>query len=468
MKIFNINTTQAKEKSSMKNMKVKVLVIALAICLLAIASLGSLAWFNASDSVNNKFYIANSEDDPDKIFSIDVWEDDNDGVDEKLDSIEFDDILPGDDLYKEVNIENTGYYAQYVRATVTITGADVWYDVFDEIFFDLDKFATDLNTNDFYVDRIEFNADNNTITYTLYYNDVLVSAEEAAAGNGNNIVTLFTNIHIADLLDQYQAAKLVDNEFDINVKAEAVQTENVPAGAKEAFTYVNMGIESGNFLVADTAEGVERLETMLTGKENTPYIYFNTKEDVSIDFSETNESIDATFVKNIGKLEVIGGTANVGTPTDYGFIAENADAETIINGTDIVSNGGGMAAAGGAKVEFNDGSLKVVATTTNPRYNFYVVGDGSEVTINGGEFDFTAKTLKRAYIYASAGTTVTINGGTFGKPSTRSGYTAGILGEGTVVINGGTFGFNPTAWVDTAKCNVTYDDANQTWTVAAK
>jgi hypothetical protein len=40
-----------------------------------------------------------------------------------------------------------------------------------------------------------------------------------------------------------------------------------------------------------------------------------------------------------------------------------------------------------------------------------------------------------------------VKGGTFGKPSTRSGYTAGILGDGDVIITGGTFGFNPSKWV---------------------
>lgn len=456
--------TKFTQKGDNNMSKRKIFIAALAVCLVAIISLGTLAWFTDEDQVTNNFHIANSDDTADEIFSIEVWERDTIGGD-PVDTITYPDVQPGDDWYKEVNIENTGYYAQYVRATVTITGADVWYDVFDEAFFGLDKFATDLNTKDFYVDRIEFNADNNTIAYTLYYNDILVSAEEAAAGNGNNVVTLFTNVHIADLLDQYQAAELVGNKFNINVKAEAVQTENVPADAKEAFAYVDMGRDSGNFFVADTSEGAEKLEAILTGKENTAYLYFNTKESVSLDFSETNESVDATFVKNIGELEVIGGTANVGTSTDYGFIAEGTDAKTIINGTDIVSNGGGIGATSGAKVEFNDGRLTVEATTTNPRYNFYVVGAGSELTINGGEFDFTSKTLKRAYIYADAGTTVTINGGNFGNASTRSGYTAGILGEGTVVITGGTFGFDPSAWV--ASGYVATENAG-VWTVTAQ
>ena len=77
-----------------------------------------------------------------------------------------------------------------------------------------------------------------------------------------------------------------------------------------------------------------------------------------------------------------------------------------------------------------------------------MVGEGTEVTINDGTFTFSStQNQKRAYIYAGAGAKVIVNGGTFGKASTRSGYTAGILGDGTVIITGGTFGFDPSNWV---------------------
>ena len=58
----------------MKNTKKKVFVVALAICLVAIISMGSLAWFTASDSVDNTFKIADSNDDANDVFSIDLYE----------------------------------------------------------------------------------------------------------------------------------------------------------------------------------------------------------------------------------------------------------------------------------------------------------------------------------------------------------------------------------------------------------
>ena len=57
----------------MKLSKKKVVALALAVCLIAVLSMGSLAWFTDDDSVTNDFFIAGSEDqDPDKVFSVDV------------------------------------------------------------------------------------------------------------------------------------------------------------------------------------------------------------------------------------------------------------------------------------------------------------------------------------------------------------------------------------------------------------
>lgn len=153
--------------------------------------------------------------------------------------------------------------------------------------------------------------------------------------------------------------------------------------------------------------------------------------------------VAADFILNIEE-DV---TLTSGTATDYGIIVN--DGTTEINGEgNIHSNGGGFGITNGAQVIFNGGNLDINTTSTSGRYLFYLVDAGSTLTINGGNFDFNkTQNQKRAYIYAGAGTTAYIKGGNFGKASTRSGYTAGIHGEGTVIITGGTFGFDPTAWV---------------------
>ncbi len=179
----------------------------------------------------------------------------------------------------------------------------------------------------------------------------------------------------------------------------------------------------------------------------------------------SNGTITGDYAQNNGEATYDTVAMETGTPNDYASI-NTAGSKTVYNDVDITSGGGGIGAVDGAQVEFNSGTIDVSTTSTSGRYNFYVVGNGTVVVINDGEFSFS-KTLnqKRAYIYAGAGATVYVNGGTFGPASTRSGYTAGILGDGEVIITGGTFGFDPSAWVADGYVAV---KSGSTWTVSAK
>lgn len=171
---------------------------------------------------------------------------------------------------------------------------------------------------------------------------------------------------------------------------------------------------------------------------------FTQTEDIN--FGEEGLDIQADFIYNIedGKTLTSGSAANYGIRVLKGT--------TTINGGNgnIDSKGGGIGVVNGAEVIFNGGNLDINTESTSGRYLFYLAGEGSTVTINGGNFDFNrTQNQKRAYIYASPGTVAYVNGGTFGKASTRDGYTDGIMGEGTVIITGGTFGFDPSNWVAT-------------------
>ena len=223
----------------MKLSKTKVVALALAVCLIAVLSMGSLAWFTDEDSVTNDFFIAGSEDEnPDDVFSVDVWEKDAPNSGDKIqDGIDYPNILPGDDLYKEVNIENTGAYEQYVRAIVTVSDASIWQQLHGTLYVPLEKIATDLNEN-FETWNIAFDEIADTLTYVLYFNDKLPAT-------GADTVTLFTNIEIPEAMDRNQAAEMAGG-FVINVVAQAVQTKNVGDTAPEAFETVGMGIEKGN------------------------------------------------------------------------------------------------------------------------------------------------------------------------------------------------------------------------------
>lgn len=216
--------------------KKKLLSLALVLILIASLSFGTLAWFSDKDEVTNKFLVAGSDDeDPDAIFSVDVWEKvDTDG-DGEWDSVnpghrqddgsaEYKNILPGDKLPKNVFVENTGAYDQYVRVIVTISDAQAWINAVGENFDAatlFDKFNPDMWDKNHIWNNVSEAGDNiaqlEEIVYVLYYKDVLKSGGH---------FTVFEAVNIPTTLTQEQAAKF-DGGFTINVKAQALQTENV-------------------------------------------------------------------------------------------------------------------------------------------------------------------------------------------------------------------------------------------------
>ena len=230
--------------------KKKLFSLALAVIMIAILSFGTLAWFSDSDDVTNNFYIASSDDtDPDDIFSVDVWENTPAGEKDQ-DGYEYKDVLPGDVLKKEVSVENTGYYDQYIRVTVTVSDAAAWMEVLNTngAAPKLEQLVDGYDPNaNIWVDTVsEVDAANDTLVYTLYYRNILLGDQDSIYDNGGvhtDVVQVFTAVKIPASMTVAQAAKFESN-FQIAVKAEAVQTENLGLdrsqgdGAKEAFAVV--------------------------------------------------------------------------------------------------------------------------------------------------------------------------------------------------------------------------------------
>ena len=226
--------------------KKKLLSLALVVIMIAILSFSSLAWFSDSDDVTNNFLVAGSdEDDPDDIFSVDVWEDrDGDGQpDDDLTGDEegliYEDILPGDKLMKRAYVKNTGSYEQYIRVTVTISDAEAWIAALGANFNVKDVFVGYDETKWAHVwnNLNGATAIPENITYVMYYKEILPVDGE---------INVFTDIQIPTSLTQEQAFAFGRDGFNIDVKADAVQTRNVgvdattPAedAAWTAFNYV--------------------------------------------------------------------------------------------------------------------------------------------------------------------------------------------------------------------------------------
>ena len=98
--------------------KRKILSLALAVCLIALFTMGTLAYFTDSAATSNKFMTASYDpSNPDKVitaeelFSIKVYETDANGQ-KDYDGLTYEDIAPGDELDKDPTAENTGKYGQ--------------------------------------------------------------------------------------------------------------------------------------------------------------------------------------------------------------------------------------------------------------------------------------------------------------------------------------------------------------------
>lgn len=424
-------------------MKKKLTALALVVVMVAMLFTGlTMAYFTDTDEATNTFTVGD--------ISIDLWETDKDGnkVDEgdAEGGLTFENVVPGVKYPKDPTVTNTSKTNKaYVRMTICFSNGVnsafmSGHELTDFLNGLSDKWT--LVKEHAQMGGTHLGHDDANCWYAVFtYNEVLEPETDTTA--------LFTDFMIpADMTQDYFEA-YVNNPFEIIVTAEAIQADGFNS-VEEAWA----GFEGAT---VDTLKDGDVIQPIEAGDKVVLNLNGNTVKAVA---GEKEALI------NNGEATIKNGTIEAGSPADYASITLGVDAETIYNEVTIKSKGGGVGAADGAKVTFNSGSVYVDTASTSGRYIFYAEGEGTEITINGGEFSWDpADNQKRAYIYAGAGTTVYVNGGTFGKASTRSGYTDGILGDGSVVIKGGTFGFDPTKWVADGYVAT---EAGGVWTVTAQ
>lgn len=239
----------------MNRNKKKVLATALAVCLVSILSFSTLAWFNASESVTNKFMVATSGsnlDDganpEDKVFSLDLWEyvadEDGDGTPDKKANYradgtsewEYKDVLPGVKYIKQPTVENTGSYDQYIRVIVTVSDYNMFKSVLGEG-YDLSQVFGGHDENKWTRDTIVPNVGGDTVTYVYYLNEALPYSAKDATKNDDHMVSLFTDVTLPGVLTQKHMADM-GGQFEIKIQADAIQTEGLGdtvTNAKAAF-----------------------------------------------------------------------------------------------------------------------------------------------------------------------------------------------------------------------------------------
>ena len=213
--------------------KKRVFVVALAVCLLAILSVGSLAWFNDSDSITNDFFVGDSTNPNNKEFSVSVTE---------TTGNTYYDALPGAPIAKDPKVTNTGDYTQWIRVKVTLSDAEKWAAgggtlEFTKLFFGSTYgLVTDANSTAAWLLESEtaaVDATADTATWYLYLSDKLTPGEDG---------TVFTSVKVPENFTQQEMAAF-NNDFSITVVAEALQYEHTGDTAYEAFT--NVGWTAG-------------------------------------------------------------------------------------------------------------------------------------------------------------------------------------------------------------------------------
>lgn len=210
----------------MKMNKRKLAVVSLIVCVAAIISMGSLAWFTADDSVENELKFVTD-------FSMDLYETDDDGniVKSGAETIgrTYNNVRPGAVLHKDPTVVNkSSSEDQWIRMTVTVTGADVWTELgvtdladifvtdkdFDKTWKRYDKPAVTTGGDD-----------KGTVSYTFYLLGKL--------GHGKT-ATLFSAVKIPDSLTVEQTKTI--ESCKIIIKAEAMQASDLGSGVTDAYT----------------------------------------------------------------------------------------------------------------------------------------------------------------------------------------------------------------------------------------
>ncbi len=191
----------------------------------------------------------------------------------------------------------------------------------------------------------------------------------------------------------------------------------------------------------------------------------------TLNISDSTITNNSTVLQNNGTANLSNVDADVTGGTGYFANGLGENSVTVFENVDATTLGGGVQLHDGAEAIFKSGSITTNSESTSGRHVFYV-DNGSQLTIEDGDFTFSPENLERKgfYIFASNGSTVHVSGGNFGKPSKRSSskissdYKAGIYADDTsnVIITGGTFKFNPDKWVATGYEAV---KAGDTWTV---
>lgn len=193
----------------MKMNKKKLAVVSLVLCIAAIISMSSLAWFTANDYVDNTLKFSTD-------FAMDLIEH-KDSADGKVigkgdnhTGITFKDVKPGSELYKDPTVVNKSKNEdQWIKFTVSFDNATTWADLvtdFTTLFTGYDESLWTIAEDP--------KVDGSNYVATFYLTDKLAAGSSQA---------LFTGITIPEDMTLEQATTMSTSVM--TVTADAMQAD---------------------------------------------------------------------------------------------------------------------------------------------------------------------------------------------------------------------------------------------------
>ena len=220
------------------NMKKKLVAGGLVACLGATLIGGAtLVYFTDNEEASNTFTVGNVGIDlfETKVQKVhDKWEFVPD--DAHVEGNTYEGVYPGATLPKDPTVTlDAGSSNAYVRMKVTFTNGDAWQAAGVEDLRTL--VSASIDPAKWSVDDGVMELATGDITFTYTYQDMLVDAE-----GQNSTDRLFDSVYIPAYLDGEDMAAIAEGgNFQINIKAEAIQADGFDSAA-EAFTAMdNMG-----------------------------------------------------------------------------------------------------------------------------------------------------------------------------------------------------------------------------------
>ena len=183
-------------------MKKKIVSVALAVCLVAIAVTGiSLAYFTDKDEKVNTFTVGNV-----KIELVEPnW-------------VEPATVVPGVAYAKDPTVNNIGANDAWIRVNVTLSDAEVFKAAAaNHQITDLATIFAGHDETKWTLAGVSEDEENDTITYSYYFNTIV--APEGTTG------ALFTSVTVPGVFTRAEMSDLGD-DFTITITADAIQAQN--------------------------------------------------------------------------------------------------------------------------------------------------------------------------------------------------------------------------------------------------